>query len=328
VLVRGTALNGPPTWSGVLHAGVHGFLRAALIRPVATELAAVGATHAVYGIPFDSTTLYRTGSMHGPKAVRDASAQFVSYHYDYDLDLAEHIRLVDCGDAAAVPGNAARTLDIAQADLEEIYSAGAVPVILGGEHTVTIAGTRALAARGCGALGLVVFDTHLDTATDIGGEELSYCAPVSRTLDLQAYPPGNAVIVGVHGPANPREERRWAEEHGVRVFSMAEIERRGVVEVTRAAMAIAWNGTAGVYVSIDIDCLDAAGNPGGAPEPGGLTSRELFAALREVAAAGYSAFDVVEVAPQYDPAGITATTACRVVLDLLAAGAARDSGSL
>ncbi len=96
----------------------------------------------------------------------------------------------------------------------------------------------------------------------------------------------------MHGPANPREERRWADEHGVRVFSMAEIERRGIVEVTREAMAIAWKETGGVYVSIDIDCLDAAYNPGGAPEPGGLTSRELFAALREVAVAGYSAFDV------------------------------------
>ncbi len=86
-------------------------------------------------------------------------------------------------------------------------------------------------------------------------------------------------------------------------------------------MEIAWRGTTGVYVSVDIDVLDAAYNPGGAPEPGGLTSRELFAALRVVGARGYSAFDVVEVAPQYDPAGITAITACRVILDLLAAAA-------
>ncbi len=321
-------MNDAPTWTGVLHAGIHGFLRSPVVRPDTGELAATKATHAVYGIPFDSTTLYRTGSMHGPKAVRDASAQFVSYHYDYDLDLAEHIRLVDCGDAAAVPGNAARTLALAQADLEQIHAAGAMPIVLGGEHTVTIAAARALAAQRRGALGLVVFDTHLDTATDIGGEELTYCAPVSRTLDLDAFAPGNAAIVGVHGPANPREERRWADEHGVRVFSMAEIERRGIVEVTREAMAIAWKETGGVYASIDIDCLDAAYNPGGAPEPGGLTSRELFAALREVAVAGYSAFDVVEVAPQYDPAGITATTACRVVLDLLAAAAARRADLL
>jgi agmatinase len=308
-------MNEAPTWTGVLHAGIHGFLRSPVVRPDREELAAAAATHAVYGIPFDSTTLYRTGSMHGPKAVRDASAQFVSYHYDYDLDLAEHIRLVDCGDAAAVPGNAARTLALAQADLEQILAAGAMPIVLGGEHTVTIAATR-------------VFDTHLDTATEIGGEELTYCAPVSRTLDLDAFAPGNVAIVGVHGPANPREERRWADEHGVRVFSTAEIERRGIVEVTQEAMALAWKETGGVYVSIDIDCLDAAYSPGGAPEPGGLTSRELFAALREVAGAGYSAFDVVEVAPQYDLAGITATTACRVVLDLLAAGVAGRSDSL
>ena len=157
-------MNDAPTWTGVLHAGIHGFLRSPVVRPDTRELAAATATHAVYGIPFDSTTLYRTGSMHGPKAVRDASAQFVSYHYDYDLDLAEHIRLVDCGDAAAVPGNAARTLALAQVDLEQIHAAGAMPIVLGGEHTVTIAATRALAAQRRGALGLVVFDTHLDTA--------------------------------------------------------------------------------------------------------------------------------------------------------------------
>jgi agmatinase len=310
-----------PTWSGVLHAGVHGFLRAPLVAPEAGALRAAGATHAVYGVPFDSTTLYRTGSMHGPKAVRDASVQFVPYHYDYDVDLAERCTLVDCGDAAAIPGNAARTLDIAQADLSRILDAGAVPILLGGEHTVTIAGTRALAAQGPGPLGLVVFDTHLDTATDIGGEELTYCAPVSRTLDLEAFSAANAVLVGVHGPANPREEREWAQRHGVTVFSVADIERRGIVAVTEEAMAIAGRDTSGVYVSVDIDVLDAAYNPGGAPEPGGLTSRELFAALRVVGAAGYSAFDVVEIAPQYDPAGITAITACRVILDLLAAAA-------
>jgi agmatinase len=314
-------MTNEPTWSGVLHAGIHGFLRAPVLPPQADALRAASATHAIYGVPFDSTTLYRTGSMHGPKAVRDASVQFVSYHYDYDVDLAEHVTLVDCGDAAAVPGNAARTLDIAQRDLAEIHAAGAMPIVLGGEHTVTIAGTRALAAHLPGPLGLVVFDTHLDTATDIGGEELTYCAPVSRTLDLEAFAPANTALVGIHGPANPREEREWAERRGIHLHSVAEIERRGIVEVTRDAMAAAWHGTKGVYVSVDIDVLDAAYNPGGAPEPGGLTSRELFAALRVVAEAGYSAFDVVEIAPQYDPAGITAITACRVILDLLAAAA-------
>ena len=316
-----------PTWSGSPLAAGRGFLGAPFVAPAEQELRAAGATHAVYGIPFDSTTLYRTGSLHGPHAVRDASAQFLPYHYDHDVDLDELITLVDCGDAAAVPGSARTTFERAGADLRQVYAAGAMPIVLGGEHSVTIAATAALAEGREGPFGLVVFDTHLDTAEDIGGETLTYCAPVSRTLELEQFPVENASLVGIHGPANPREERVWAEERGLRVHDVAEIERRGIREVTAEAMERAWRGAKGVYVSIDIDVLDAAFAPGtSGAEPGGLTTRELLAAVGVVAAAGYTAFDVVEVAPQYDPAGITATAACRVVLDMLAGAAAAAAG--
>jgi len=313
----------PATWSGSPLAAGRGFLGAPFVAPAEQELRAAGATHAVYGVPFDSTTLFRTGSLHGPHAVRDASAQFLPYHYDYDVDLDELLTLVDCGDAAAVPGSARTTFERAGADLRAIHAAGAVPIVLGGEHSVTIAAAAALAESREGPFGLVVFDTHLDTAEHIGGETLTYCAPVSRTLELEQFPAENASLVGIHGPANPREERAWAEERGLRVHDMAEVERRGIREVTAEAMERAWHGAKGVYVSIDIDVLDAAFAPGtSGAEPGGLTTRELLAAVGVVAAAGYTAFDVVEVAPQYDPAGITATAACRVVLDMLAGGAA------
>jgi agmatinase len=308
------------SWSERGRVGAGGLLDAPFVAPEAGVLRDAGATHAVYGIPFDGTTFFRTGSRHGPHAVRDASEQFLPYHFDFDLDLAEKVTLVDCGDAAVVPGSAARTLEAARRDLAGIHAAGAMPIVLGGEHSVTIAGTAALAAHLDAPLGLVVFDTHLDTAEDVAGERLTYCSPVSRTLELPQFPAENACLIGIHGPANPRDERRWAEERGVRVYGIDEIEERGIAAVTEEAMAAAWNGTCGVYVSYDIDCLDAAFAPGtSGAEPGGLTTRELLAAVRVVAAAGYSAFDVVEVAPQYDPAGITATAACRVILDMLAA---------
>jgi agmatinase len=296
-----------------------GFLDAPFVAPEAGALREAGATHAVYGVPFDGTTFFRTGSRHGPHAIRDASEQFLPYHFDFDVDLAAAVTLVDCGDAAVVPGSAARTFDTARRDLDQIYAAGTVPIVLGGEHSVTIAATAALAEHAEGPLGLVVFDTHLDTAQEVAGERLTYCSPVSRTLELDRFAPENACLIGIHGPANPRDEREWAEEHGVRVYAMAEIEERGIAAVTAEAMAAAWRGTRGVYVSYDIDVLDASAAPGtSGAEPGGLTTRELLRAVRVVASAGYTAFDVVEVAPQYDPAGITATAACRVVLDMLA----------
>lgn len=312
------------SWSerGGPGAGMGGFLDAPFSAPEVGALRAAAATHAVYGIPFDGTTSFRTGSQHGPHAIRDASEQFMPYHFDFDVDLAEAVTLVDCGDAAVVPGSAARTLEAARRDLAAIYAAAVLPIVLGGEHSVTIAGTTALAEHRDGPLGLVVFDTHLDTAEDVAGERLTYCSPVSRTLELEGFSPENACLIGIHGPANPRHERAWAEQHGVRVYGMREIEERGIAAVTQEATAAAWRGTRGVYVSYDIDCLDASCAPGtSGAEPGGLTTRELLRAVSIVASSGYTAFDVVEVAPQYDAAGITAAAACRVILDMLAGSA-------
>jgi len=308
------------TWTGVLHAGIASFLKAPIVEPSADKLRAKGATHAIYGFPFDSTTITRPGSSHGPRAVRDASSQFLPYHFDYDLDISEHITLVDCGDAPAVPGSAAKTFEAAGRDLDQIYQAGVMPIIIGGEHSNTIPGTAALAKAKGGPLGFVLFDTHIDTAMHMGGEVLTHCAPVTRTVELEQFSLKNAVLVGMHGPANPKEERDWVRENGVRMFTMAEVMKRGIEAVTREAMEIAWDGAKGVYVSVDLDCLDAAYVPGTcAPEPGGLTGRELLQAMAIVGEFGYSAFDVAEVAPMYDPGGITARMACRVILDLLAA---------
>lgn len=308
------------TWSGVLHAGIASFLRCRIVPPEEASLRAAGATHAIYGIPFDSTTITRTGSMHGPRAVRDASSQYLPYHFDYGIDISDYITLVDCGDAQAVPGSAAKTFAAAERDLAQMYKSGVMPIIIGGEHSVTIPGTAAIAKALGGPLGFVLFDTHMDTAMDIGGERLTHCAPVSRTIELEQFSSTNTALIGMHGPANPREELAWVCEQGVRMYTMKEILERGIEEVVREAMAIAWKDTIGVYVSIDIDCAEGSYAPGTcAPEPGGLTARELLQAMAIVGAVGYSAFDVVEIAPQYDPGGITARLACRVILDLLAA---------
>jgi agmatinase len=307
------------TWTGVLHAGIASFLQAPIVNPKADELKAVGATHAIYGFPFDYTTITRPGSSHGPRAVRDASSQYLPYHFDFDLDLSEHITLVDCGDVRAIPGSAAKTFAAAESDLDEIYKAGAMPIIVGGEHSTTIPGAASFARAAEGPLGLVMFDTHVDTAMDMGGETLTHCAPITRTLENEKFSFKNTVIIGMHGPANPREERQWVEEHGVRMYTIDEVVDRGIKEVTREAMEIAWDGTKGVYLTVDLDCLDASYVPGTcAPEPGGLTARELLQALKIVGQFGYSAFDIAEVAPQYDLGGITARMGCRVILDLLA----------
>jgi len=177
-------------------------------------------------------------------------------------------------------------------------------------------------------MGLVMLDTHLDTAPDIDGELLSHCSPVHRLLDLDNVEGRNVAIVGVHGAANPKLELDVAREHGVHVFTVRDIDRDGVEAVCRRALEAVSDGTEGVYLSFDIDVLDggfAWGTCG--PEIGGMTGREVVRALEILSTADLVAMDCVEVAPFLDPSGNTARVGARAVIDVLAGRiAARAAG--
>jgi agmatinase len=306
----------------IVHGGIATFFKAPVVPPERAALEAAGANVAVIGLPDDTTTVTRPGASHGPRAVRDASAHFAFgeyYHYDYDVTISDFLTIVDCGDVDAVAGNAARTFERAAAALDEIYAASCFPVLIGGDHATSIPGARALARHTDGAMGFVMFDTHLDTAPDIDGEELSHCSPVHRVLDLPNVSGRNIVIVGAHGAANPKLEKDVADEHGITVFSVRDVDRLGIDEVARRAVEIAADGTETTYLSVDIDVLDGAfawGTCG--PELGGMTGRELVRALEIVGAGPIGALDMVEVSPFLDPSGNTARAGARIVIDVLA----------
>jgi agmatinase len=311
----------------LLHAGISTFLMAPHVPPERDALRQAGATVAVLGLPYDSTTITRPGAAHGPRAVRDGSGHYAfgeTYHGDYDVTISDHLTLVDCGDVDGVPGNAARTYERAERALDELYAAGCFPVLIGGDHGTTIPGARAFARHLDGRMGFVMFDTHLDTAPDIDGEELSHCCPVHRVLDLPNVDGRNVAIIGAHGAANPKVELDVAREHGVTVFTVRDVDRLGMDEVARRALDIAQHATESIYLSVDIDVLDGAyawGTCG--PEIGGITGRELVRGLEVVGAGPIGALDMVEVAPAYDPSGHTARAGARVVIDVLAARACR-----
>lgn len=314
----------------ILHAGIATFLKAPHVLPERTALAASGANVAVLGLPFDSTTVTRPGASHGPRAIRDASSHFAfgqNYHYDYDITYSDHLAIVDCGDVDGVAGNAERTFERTERALDEIYAAGCFPVLLGGDHSTTIPGARALARHTDGPMGFVVFDTHLDTAPDVDGETLGHCSPVHRVLDLPNVDGRNVVIIGAHGAANPKSEQEVADLYGVTVFTVRDIDRLGIDEVAKRALALAMAGTEHFYLSVDIDVLDGAyawGTCG--PEIGGITGRELVRGLEIVGSGPVGAADCVEVAPFLDPSGNTARVGARVVVDVLALRALRLRG--
>jgi agmatinase len=311
----------------ILHAGIATFLKAEPVEPERSALERAKATVGILGLPYDSTTVTRPGASHGPRAIRDASSHYSfggGYHSDYDVTLSDHLTLVDCGDVDGAPGRAEETCARAERALGEIYAAGCFPVLLGGDHGTTIPGARALSRQLDGPMGFVMFDTHLDTAPEIDGEPLSHCCPAHRVLDLPNVEGRNMAIVGAHGAANPKLEKDVADEHGITVFTVRDIDDLGIDEVAGRALEVATSGTDGVYLSVDIDVLDGAyawGTCG--PEIGGMTGRELVRALEIVASGPIAAVDCVEVAPMLDPSGHTARVGARVVIDVLAARARR-----
>jgi agmatinase len=284
-------------------------------------LAATDADVGVVGFPFDSTCISRTGTNQGPRAIRDASSQTRYYHFEYDTDLRDHYAFADCGDVPVIPGNAARSLEHGATHMSRMLEADVMPVMVGGDHVTTVSGVRALADHRDDP-GLVLIDTHFDTATDVAGERYNHCCPIARAVDEADFDPENISIVGLTGPTNPRFELEWANERGINLYTLDEVIRRGPVDVARDAVDAATDGSDGLYLTLDIDVLDASAAPGtGVPTNGGLRARELLQILGTVASEGIDAMDVVETSPQLDPAGITSRMAVRSIVDCLAANA-------
>ena len=304
-------------WSGLLHGGLAGtFLRVPFAPPEAEAIRAAGAKAAIYGLPFDATNISRTGANGGPRAMRDASCMTTTYHAMFDFDLVEETNLVDCGDCAVILGRADKTFARAQADISQIIAGGAMPVVLGGDHSSTIPAVNAVKEHVADP-GLVLIDTHLDTAQDVGGETLNHCCPISRAVDA-GFDPRKMALVGISGWLNPRAELAYCRERGITVIWLEEIWERGTAWAVERALEVATQGD-GIYLSFDIDSLDAAHAVGTCcPTPGGLTSREAIELTRGVAAAGLVGVDVVEIGPTLDPTPATALMGNRIAMEAVA----------
>jgi agmatinase len=314
----------PTMWTSLLHAGLMGsFMRLPHVAADAQALRAHGARAAIYGIPFDATNISRTGANYGPRGIREVSCQFLPYNAMLDFDLIEALHPVDCGDCDIALANADRTFARAQRDISAILAGGALPVTLGGDHSVTIPAVRAIREHVADP-GLVLIDTHLDTAVDVGGEELNHCCPITRAVDA-GFDPAKIALVGISGWMNPRPEIEYCRERGITVIWLEEIWEHGTAAAVQRALAVAGQGD-GVYLSFDVDALDAAHAPGTCcPTPGGLTMREAIELVRGVSADGLLGVDVVETAPSLDGTPTTSLVAARIAIEAMAyhAGAGR-----
>jgi agmatinase len=306
---------GPPDASRApRYTGIRTFARC----PLSTDWE--NADVAVLGVPFDTATSMRPGPRFGPAAIRDQSLLIRPWHTTHEIDVFATLSIVDGGDIEVTPGNAERTTGQIDAALRPVLDAGAVPLVLGGDHSIVLGELRAHANRH-GPVGIVLLDAHADTWDQYYGERYFHGTPFRRALEEGLIDPRRSLLAGMRGPlyaaADLDEPRSWGFEivpcDELRTWTPAQYGARVRERI----------GDGPVYLSFDIDALDPAFAPGtGTPEVAGLLPHEALAFLRALAGVRFTGFDVVEVSPPYDgPGQVTALNGASIAFELLALAA-------
>lgn len=272
---------------------------------------------AVVGAPTDDLVSDRPGTRYAPRSIRAASCP-AGPHLEVGVDAFEALRIVDFGDAPVLPADPLRTHQAIEAIVAQILGAGALPVVLGGDHAITEPSVRACAAVH-GPVGMIHFDTHTDTGAEVFGVEISHGTFIRRLVDEGAIDPTRYAQIGLRGYWPGEEEFAWQAERGITSLFAHDVRDLGIREVVRRAVEAVGPGP--VYLTVDVDVLDPAflGGGTGTPEPGGMSSTELLLAVRTVAAeVDLIGTDVVEVIPTaVGSADLSSLVADRIIREAL-----------
>jgi agmatinase len=272
---------------------------------------------AIVGAPMDELVSDRPGARFAPRAIRAASCP-PGPHLESGVDAFARLRIVDFGDAAVVPAQPQVSHAAIEETVGQVVQAGLLPVIIGGDHSITEPNARACAAVH-GPIGLVHFDTHTDTGEEVFGATLSHGTVMRRIVDEGVIDPRRYVQIGLRGYWPGEKEFGWQRERGITSLFMHDVRDRGIGDVVNEAISVVGSGP--VFLTVDIDVLDPAFIPGGTgtPEPGGMTTVELLWAARTVAAElDLVGADLVEVIPtgigSADPAALAGERVVREIL--------------
>ena len=271
---------------------------------------------AIVGAPTDDLVSDRPGARFAPRAIRAASSP-PGAHLEAGVDAFSQLRIVDFADAPVVPADAERSHAAIEETVGQVVAAGLLPIMLGGDHSITEAEVRACAAAH-GPLGLLHFDTHTDTGKEVFGAERSHGTPMYRLVEAGLVDPERYAQIGLRGYWPGEPEFRWQAERGITSFFMHDVRERGIRAVMADALARVGDGPA--FLTVDVDVLDPAYAPGtGTPEPGGMSSVDLLWACRESCQdLELVGADVVEVIPTaVGSADPTALVAERLVREML-----------
>lgn len=298
-----------PHWSGI-----NTLLRA----PYLEDVHKVGEYDVAFvGVPFDIAATFRTGTRFGPQGMRRISALYQKYSFEHAVDLGESLKMCDVGDVFC-PANITKSHDQITKGVAHILSQGTLPMIMGGDHSIGYPCVRGVAQCVEGKVGIIHLDRHVDTQ-ERDMDEIMHTCPWFHATNLANVPPSNLVQLGIGGWQVPRAGVRAGRERGTTVLTVSDIERIGIDKTIEIALEVAWKGASAVYLSFDIDAVDAGFVPGtGWPEPGGFLPREALKIIQGVAKEGIAAMEVVEVSPPYDISDITSLLAVRAMVDTLA----------
>jgi agmatinase len=297
------------------YTGVRTFAR----LPHTTELDGVDV--AVVGVPFDTATSYRPGARFGPEAIRAGSTLLRPYHPALHLDVFGSLNVVDYGDVVITPGNAERTAAQIGEGLGPVLSAGAVPLVLGGDHSVVLGELRAHAAAAGEPVGVVLLDAHADTWDEYYGEKYFHGTPFRRAVEEGLVAPERSLFAGMRGPLYSESDLGDARDMGFELIQGDELRSIGPGDYSQRVRDRVGDGPA--FLSFDIDVIDPAFAPGtGTPEVAGLLPHEALVLLRSLAGIHFRGYDVVEVSPAYDgPGQTTAMLAANIAYEMLALSA-------
>jgi agmatinase len=273
---------------------------------------------AIVGVPHDGGATYQPGARLAPYHVRRVSALVQGHHPEHAIDVFRQLRCIDGGNVVFPPFDRAAMRAAVEAEIQKLAAARTTPVVIGGDHSVTLPVLRALAKRH-GPLAVVHFDAHLDTSgPEAWGDDYHHGTPLRHALEEDLIEEGQLYQIGVRGPRGSAEDDALVRRRGCTLISAEMVGDRGPRRVANELRERI--GTRRVYVTFDLDAIDPSFAPGtGTPVPGGLTAREALTLVRGLAGTEICGADLVEYCPPLDHADISAHLSAHLVWEMIAA---------
>lgn len=291
------------------YTGVRTFMRLENIRTVEN------VDIAVIGNSFDTAVSNRTGQRGGPQHIRDFSILLRPYNPDQDINIFDYCSSVDYGDFDIIPQNIHASYEVVEEELTHVLANDITPIILGGDHSITLGHLRAFAKK-YGSIALVLFDSHSDTWDNYFGEKYMHGTPFRRAVEEGLIDVDHSIMIGLRGPLYGPEDVTNPEDLGFKTIPMRQVHKLGQEEVLRQIHERV--GEASAFISFDVDFVDPAYAPGtGTPEVGGPTSFEALEYIRGLHGLNIKGYDLVEVLPAYDSGDITAALASSVAYEMM-----------